>query len=49
MFYMQVVHVASEVAGGEVWSLCEKQVCLKGNGREMTAISKKHTGKRAPY
>lgn len=43
MFYMQVVHVASEVAGGEVWSLCEKQVCLKGEWqRDDCYIQKAH-------
>lgn len=30
VLYVRVVHASSEFAGGEVWSLCEHQVCLKG-------------------
>lgn len=47
MFNMQLARVTSECAGGEVWSLCEKQTCLQGNGRETTALSKQHTHKGA--
>lgn len=41
MFYVQVVHAASEFAGGGVWSLCEQQGCLKGQQAEI-AVFKKH-------